>query len=475
MNGRRILDLEFVALFTGLIVVFLYFINFLGIFIRTGTGSAFLYFEILLALTPSLIFLAPGRLKKLTAGAAVIFYLVIGLLMFGTVLFVPWIAIAAAITIIYVRRSDRDALKLLAGSSFIFTFMIVISSLIRLDPGIPSHVLMFSIYADERPAGVPLLFYDGIVLQSPSMVFTLSLPTMLVYLVISIAISENYFWIVRLYSGKSGRFYSAMSGAGAVIGCQCESITAVMPSFAALLISTIAIPLLMESVVLVFLTSLTLYLLLNRRRGYIPVLSGKAKDRASSRIILFIFIIALPFVEIFGVMAGLVKNEVFFFGINFLMFIEGAVILILLVGMFGGGGHRSRSLLWIALSTFLFLLWFVPGLVTLAVGNASFFLLMNASSLVSGALIGAVYVPLKNNARIILLEYVSMMFSMTGIVLLYAASFNILVWNAFTLASQFYFAVILIIVTLPIMWYITNLSLVVHANWKTDTRTFLAN
>ncbi|EQD42803.1 conserved hypothetical protein, membrane, partial [mine drainage metagenome] len=220
-------------------------------------------FEIVLALTPALIFLAPGRLKKVTGSAAFIFYLVIGFLMFGTVLFVPWIAIAAVITIMYVRRSDGDALKLLVGSTFVFTFMIVVSSLVRLVPGIPTHVLMFSIYSDEAPAGVPLLFYDGIVLQSPSLVFTISLPTMVVYSLLSLAIAENYLWIVRMYSGKDGRFYSAMSGAGAVLGCQCESITVVMPSIAALLISILVIPLLVESVVLVFLTSLTLYLLLN--------------------------------------------------------------------------------------------------------------------------------------------------------------------------------------------------------------------
>ncbi|EQD31499.1 hypothetical protein B1B_18103, partial [mine drainage metagenome] len=155
------------------------------------------------------------------------------------------------------------------------------------------------------------------------------------------------------------------------------------------------------------------------------------------------FIIAVPFVEIFGVMAGLVKNEAFFFGINFLMFAEGAIILVLLLGTLGRNERRSHSLLWVGISTFLFLLWYVPDLVTLAAGNAGFFVLMNLSSLVSGGLIGAAFVPLKNNARTILLEYVSMMFSMTGIVLLYAASFNILIWNAFTLESQYYLAIIL--------------------------------
>lgn len=468
-------DLVVVALFTALITAFLFFVNFLGIFIRSGTGSAFVSFEIVLGLTPALIFLSPGRAKRVTGSAAFIFYLVIGFLMFGTVLFVPWIAIAGAITVLYIHSSGRDALKLLAASSFVFTFMITVSSLVRLDPGIPSHVLMFSIYSDEEPAGVPILFYDGIVLQSPSLVYTISIPTILVYPLLSLAIAENYLWIVRMYSGKSGRFYSAMSGAGAVLGCQCESITAVMPSIAALLISIIVIPLLVESIVLVSLTSLTLFLLINRHRSYISANFGKTNGHTSSRMLPLLFIIAVPFAEIYGVTLGLVKNEAFFFGINFLMFVEGAIILFLMLSTFGGNERRGRSLLWIGISTILFLLWFVPALVTLAADNAGFFILMNVSSLVSGALIGAAFVPLKNNARTVLLEYVSMMFSMTGIVLLYASSFNILIWNAFTLASQFYLAVILILVTLPIMWYITNLSLVVHANSKTDIHTFLTD
>ena len=147
----------------------------------------------------------------------------------------------------------------------------------------------------------------------------------------------------------------------------------------------------------------------------------------------------------------------------------------LLISTLGSGRRVTHPILWIALSTILFLIWYEPGLVTLATQIPGYFALMNISSIGSGVLIAFPIMAYKSKERIVILEYVTMMFSMSGIVLLYATSFNILVWNAFTLASQFYLSIILIIVTLPIMWYITNLSLVVNANWEKDTHLILAH
>jgi hypothetical protein len=475
MNSFQKRDVQYLAIFTLLVFIFIFLTNYFNIFIRSGTGSVFLGLEIVLILAPALVFIPAPRVSKITGSAVFLLYAILGMLLFGTVLFVPWVAIVILMLIIHVRRSGSDSWKLLGASSLVFFFMLFVSSMVRIDPGISSHILFFSIYSDEQPAGVPLLFYDGIVLQSPALVLTVSLPTMLIYPTISLAIAENYLWILRTYSTRAGRFTSAFAGAGAVLGCQCESITAVMPSLAALLISVIVIPLLIESLVLVLLTTLTLFLLINRRRGFIRMYDPVKKSAFIFQSASYVFILAVPFIEISGLMGGLIHNETFFFGINFLMFVEGAVVAALLISTLGSGRRFVHPILWIALSTLLFLIWYEPGLVTLATQIPGYFALMNISSIGSGVLIAFPIMAYKSKERIVILEYVTMMFSMSGIVLLYATSFNILVWNAFTLASQFYLSIILIIVTLPIMWYITNLSLVVNANWEKDTHLILAH
>ncbi len=474
MNGLRKRDISYLALFFGLVAIFLVFANYSGTFIRSGTGSVFVGLEVALLLAPILIFIPAPPVSRIAGNAVFIFYFALGVLLFGAYLFVPWAAIVALLAALHVRRSGKDTMKLLAASSFVFFFMIVVSSLIRMDSGVPSHILMFSIYSDEQPAGVPLLFYDGIVIQAPALVLTISLPTMLIYPLISIAIAENYLWIFRSYSG-GGRLGSAFSGAGAVLGCQCESITAVMPSLAALLISIIVIPLLVESLVLVLLTTLTLFLLLNRGRGFIRVHDPAAKRRMTLRAITYVFILSIPFIEIYGLIMGLIHDETFFFGINFLMFIDGALIGTYLISILGSAKATRHSLIWILLSTFLLLIWYFPSLVMLATDVSVYYILMNLSSLAAGLLIAIPFSTYRIRERIVLLEYITMMFSMSGIVLLYATSFNILVWSAFTLASQFYLSIILVIISLPIMWYITNLSLIVNASWEKDLHIISAD
>ena len=475
MNSFPRWDIVYLVTFPMLVMTFILFTNYFNIFIRSDTGFAFLGLEAALILAPALIFIPSPRYSRITGNGVFLLYAILGLILFGTDLFVPWIAIVVLMLIAHIRRSGSDSWKLLAGSSLVFFFMIIVSSLVRLDPGIPSHILFFSIYSDEQPSGVPLLFYDGIVIQSPALVFTISLPTMLIYPIISAAIAENYLWILRTYSTRGGRFTSAFAGAGAVLGCQCESITAVMPSLAALLISVIVIPLFIESLVLVLLTTLTLFLLINHRKGFIRIHDPANKRGSFFYPASYVFILAVPFIEIFGLMANLIHNEAFFFGINFLMFVEGALASGLLISTFWNGRRIRYPILWVVISTLLFLIWYGPGLVTLATRTPGYFALMNVSSIGSGVMIAFPFISYKSKERIVLLEYITMMFSMSGIVLLYATSFNILVWNAFTLASQFYFSIILIIVTLPIMWYITNLSLIANANWEKDTHLILTH
>jgi hypothetical protein len=466
-------DIQHLVIFSLLVLTFVFFINYSNIFIRSETGFVFIGLEVALVLAPMLIFIPAPNVSKIAGNAIFIFYATMGLLLFGTDLFVPWVLIIMLMFGLHIRRSGSDSWKLLTGSSLVFFFMIFVSSLVRFDSGIPSHILLFSIYSDESPAGVPLLFYDGIVIQSPALVLTISLPTLIIYPIISIAIAQNYLWILRTYSTRGGRFTSAFAGAGAILGCQCESITAVMPSLAALLISIIVIPLLAESLVLVLLTTLTLFLLTKKKKGFIRIYDTTKKGGIFFRSASYVFIVVLPFIEIYGLIAGLIHSEIFFFGINFLMFVEGSLVAVLVLTTLESGKRVDHPLLWVALSTLLFLIWFSPGLVTLATKIPGYFALMNISSIISGILIAFSFIAYKNKERIVLLEYVTMMFSMSGLVLLYSTSFNIKIWNAFTLASQFYFSIILIIVSLPIMWYITNLSLVVNANWEKDTNLIL--
>ena len=428
----------------------------------SGNLEMLIVSEMSLIILPAAVILSGARYSVFLFPLNVIFIIIASIVLLGTIAFIPFIAINLLYISVYLKIFQRSVWVLPVASSGIFLFMIIVSSLLRMDYGIPGRLLFFSIYDDVLPGGVPALFYHGVVIQSPYFVFTYSVITMTIYPLISVILAANYLLIYRTYRNSSTKFSSIFSGASTILGCQCEGVTGLIPSIVALTISTLVIPLMIESVLLVSLTLATLWYL--RKGEIMSILSlpakitGKVIPLATGSIAL----LAIPVAFSIGVSYGYFRNESFFFGMNFLIFLEG-FIMIILVDSFHNIRVSGNPLFIAFISFLLFLIWLFPSLVSLAESSAFYYILMNSSALISGFLAAFSFVAFRQERKTVFLEFESMMFSMIGIVSLYASTFGIIIWPVFSIGQQFIFSLILVIISLPIMWYITNKSLVENA------------
>ena len=418
--------------------------------------------EMSLVILPAVVILSGAGYSRFLFPLSIIFILIASILLLGTVAFIPFVAINLFYISAYLKIFQRSGWVLPVVSSGIFLFMIIVSSLLRMDYGIPGRLLFFSIYDDVLPGGVPALFYHGVVIQSPYFVFTYSIITMIIYPLISVILAANYLLIYRTYRNSSTKFSSIFSGAATILGCQCEGVTGLIPSIVALTISILVIPLMIESVLLVSLTLASLWYLGKGEIMSILSLPARIKGKVIPLVAGSIALLAIPVAFSIGVSYGYFRNESFFFGMNFLIFLEGFMMIILVYSF-----HNIRfsgNPLFIAIISFLLLLiWLFPYVVSLAESSAFYYILMNSSALLSGFLAAFSFIAFRQERKTVFLEFESMMFSMIGIILLYASAFGITIWPAFSLGQQFIFSMVLVIISLPIMWYITNKSLVENA------------
>ena len=449
----------------GFALIFL-FADSTGTIQAEGILGYLLVCEVLFAVSPFIIFLE-FRSSIHQAGIAfiLIWYLMLLAIFFGTSYFLPMVIVVLATFLLNIRKNGLGSMNLAWVSVAAFFVMIVVSGILRITPvsGL-NQILAFSIYNNEQPSGVPLLFYNGIVFQGPLFVYTFSVPTFLVYSIISVVLSKNYSLIYRTYRGSRIQTSSLVSGAATVLSCQCEGITGTLPSIAALAISTLIVPVLMESVLLVILTLVVLLFIAGKRKSRIvsamSSLSGIQVIAPAA-----VFIILVPLVETVSVAMGFLSSPLFFFGINFLMFVNGALLLLLVELALGIRLKASQPLLAAIIASVLMTIWFDPSLVTYADTYSTVFVLMNLSMIAAGMLALHAYLGFGRNDRILFLEFLSMMFVMTGIIVLYLSAFsNITVWGVFSFSSQLFFSLILLTITLPIMWFITNLSLIRYAS-----------
>lgn len=344
--------------------------------------------------------------------------------------------------------------------------MLLISGLIRAYPSTQNiGMLVASISDDVTPGGLPVLFLGGMVFFSHFFVFSISLQALLMFAALSFLLVENYFLIVRFVRKSSkGVIGGQVSGALTVLSCQCESLTAAFPSIVSLVLTAVVLPLIMESLVLVFLTN---YLLRTRfmqgKRSAFLDRIYPVRNKFNLIIPAAVLIVGLPVLETAGVYFKWQSSLYFYGSVNFLMLIAGifAAILLSLSKVLKFSFTRSTiPLILVAVSTVTMLIWFYPTLTQYTVANGSAFALMSIVSFAGGILGGIAYIGSSNEGRRLFLEYLAMMFTMFTIVIFYVSILSAYsIWSSFSLTEQVIFSIGVWILTLPFMWFATNIAL----------------
>lgn len=351
--------------------------------------------------------------------------------------------------------------KKFLASSIVFIIMMFLATLLR-ENFVPENIgiLVGSVYDDVLPGGVTFMFQNGLVFFSKYFVVTISPQTILLFSLLSALLVENYVLIFR-YVGRHAK--SVLGGhltqAVSVVSCQCESLVAAFPSIVTLLLSFLALPLILESVVLAGITNFLL------RRRFLPSRSSRIlqslwpiKRRSIFILTTSIFLLAIPVVEIIGIYYGL-QNTLYFYGsINFLMLLGGTFFTILLLELLTVKGRDWNFLTvsLLAVGTVAMFVWFIPYLVAKAVVFPGIFALMNISSFLSGVVFGIAYVFSNSGFRKVIIEYIPMMFTLFAMVIFFfSVVTSYTVWPVFGLIEQFFFSISVWLVFLPIMWLST--------------------
>lgn len=429
----------------------------------------YLVFILVIGLT-AIALLAP--VEKIRAGSSsllIIFYF------YATMLSVPYFLVTTPLLIALAvelkqynsdfRLRSKNGIWLLALSVAI-TGMVLLSGLLRGFPTTQSiGILVASISDDVQPGGTPVLFLGGIVYFTHYFVFSISIQALLLFSALSVLLVENYFLIIRFVRSNSRSVVGGqVSGALTVLSCQCESITAAFPSIVSLVLSAAIVPLIMESIILVFLTN---YLLRKRfamgKRSKILDAVYPIRNRSTFLFISAAIIIILPFLESIGVYFDLQSSLYFFSGINFIMFAGGILAGILLLGiLLPGFRFRSRfpPTFLAGISTIAMLVWFFPFLTTQTISHGGIFAAMSIVGFVGGILSGFTYFGISEEGRRLFMEYLAMMFTMFAIVVFYISIlFAFSIWPSFNLTEQVIFSIGLWVFTLPLMWLSTNIAL----------------
>ena len=417
---------------------------------------SFMFIIILLILvTPNPVFKAPY-----TYAAA----LRVVVLIFTNLLFLPFLVIAFVFSLLIYRSEYPGRGNSLALTTFIILglFMLVVSGILRVNTIGTGRLLIGSIYDDESPAGVPALFAYSLVLYSNTFVTTLSIQYMLLILLDLSLIVQNFTFIFNLVS--KDRSYVASNAVSSVliaVSCQCEGLIATLPAIASLLVSILIYPLIIEGVLLVLFTNMLLYFYFIRGRRYRPFESGFFKGILTNRIMILPMV--APIIILFlGSLAGFQYTIYFIFGVNILMFLAGVIFFAFLNKVmflnFKPGTARSLSLF--AISTVFMFSWFVPSVTEYVITNIAVYALMVILTFLSGMMTGILYHGLNDRARGILMESVSMMYSLTGLVMLYSSlELRINPWYMFAGYAVSIFAIILVVLSFPVLWLSTNIAL----------------
>jgi|GEM_PF-1586582 len=360
--------------------------------------------------------------------------------------------------------STRDYKKLFTFLA-IFSVIYTLADLIRTG-NVPAYVgiTFTSIYDDIQPIGTPFLFYRGIVIYDRLLLITISGATFSLFLVLSALLTENYFLIFS-FSGREKRniISSTASGVVSALSCQCESLTIFFPTVVAFLLTFAIIPLIVESIFFVLLTNILLNYYFNRGKQN-RILERMWPRSGSVKVLLggIIILLGIPVAETIGIAFGLQKVLYFFSWINIGMFVEGIFLVIILNFIIKINTTKYSSLfkyMGIPASIILMFIWYIPYFTEAAYTSPVTFAVMSITSIASGLVTGLTYYSLKSGNRKLFYEFVAMMFSMFSIIIFYISIVaGITIWVEFGLEQQVIFSLVTWAVSLPFMWFGTNIT-----------------
>lgn len=329
---------------------------------------------------------------------------------------------------------------------------------------------------------VPLLERQGLFIFSTYFDAIVSIQQFILFSIISVIISENYYQIVKFLGNKArrrGKGSMFVFGIAGALSCQCESYIAFLPAFSILLVDYILFPSIILSIILL---SLTYYLV---RKVYstgrkIPLQSVFTKKRKDLALIIAsaIILITTPVFITLVVYFSLLSNALYFFSTGMIMIIDGYVMSLIFSRLFKLRQFGIKSeILFVLIGSLIIFLWFYPDMTFLAYTNSEYFVLMSACMLTGGLIYGYVFSSVGVEWKEILNEYISTIFGVFSLITFYVmATFQIKIWPFFSLQSQVEFALITWIIMLPVMWVTTQISLSRIASSKpTDLKPVLVD
>jgi hypothetical protein len=377
------------------------------------------------------------------------------------------ISLAANIYIFY-RYVYEGKVSVYRAAIFyaVIFLMFYLSGLLRvyLTPSFSPAMYVGSIYDDENPAGVPAFFAGSLVVYSRVFILTVSAQTLALFAGLSSVLTENYTLIFRYVRKRAAgsAVSGTLSGALSVLSCQCEGITAAFPTAVTLLVSVMIIPLILESLILLALTNIFLLVFYMRGRRLRIRVALRLRNTRYIYTVSAAFLIAMPILETVGIYYGMERNLFFFVSINIAMFIEGITISVIISTFVRFRNINARYIYALSILSFtLMFIWFFPAVSVYAYTYAGWFSIMTVSSIASGLITGYAYGTLGPEQRRIYLEFITMMFSMFAIVIFYITVVgNVVLWPAISgIGGQSTLAIAIWMVSLPVMWIATNVSL----------------
>ncbi|MGP6220447.1 hypothetical protein [Caldiplasma sukawensis] len=328
------------------------------------------------------------------------------------------------------------------------------------------NIYVLPISADINSAGIPLLFANGISIAGERyFVITFSYPFFILIMLLGFFLIENIRMIIQIASGGSNVAdkFTALSLSFTVLSCQCETTTSLIPVIGSEIIGLISLPVITESLLLSILTFVDIKLgMMGKYPHFFSYLWVRKPKRLSYILLVSGLLIVSPLLVTIGVYVNLQSNLLFYFSTNVGLFIVALVSLLIIFQFFSLNFKIDNITLILlgGISGALMIIWYLPQLLSIAVVSGLIFSIMGIISFASGSIIAIVITSLKTREKIVFYEYLAGMFPLIFLIFLYiSAVIQVQVWTQFDLLQQIYFSVILLLVSLPVMWYFTNTSI----------------
>lgn len=443
-----------------------------GIFIEPYVKLEYLLFLALVGFA-GIFPLLPKEWKSRTylSAASFTMWITLAILYAGSAFATVPLAALAFLQLWIVARQERGLRNRWIVSVSFLLFMFFVSSLLRIEATSitsgPNLFLVGSIYDDEAPAGVSLLFASAIVLYGKYAVLTFSFQYVVILVILAYLIPENFYLIWRIVhagdgtrSGTRIRGLSTptLSGSVVALSCQCEGIVAAAPAISSLLVGILVLPLIGEAVILVLVGNILFLGALKNRSGLIIILLRIASGVRIPSVALLVITMTVSFL---GALLGLEYSIFYFYGLALVMYFGGflggfsAIHPVLRDSNRPGAGFAL-----LALSMVSMLAWFFPFFSALAFNKFLIYLVMDLASILGGLAGGIGLILVGKRLSGIYMETVAMMFPLLGLFIFYysVVSPNP-IWPQFSLLSQFTFAVVMTELAIPILWLVTVASI----------------